>query len=94
MKKISKAAMGRLVRSEFFHEVEAVVKAWDWYLQKNDKPCADEMMHKWFMAKPALKFITGETYAFSRDGNGNYYVVNEKDTGDRIIDGFNNYQSS
>jgi len=101
MKKLSKAAMNRLLRSEFFHNVDDIVKAWDYYLlvieQKrrnrleydDEKKCIDEMMHKWSVAKLALEFITGNIYDFSRDGNGNYSVVNEGDYSDRIISGSN-----
>ena len=97
MNKISKAAMKRLKKSEFFHEVENVVKAWDYYLRNGnrhdnpDRKDAEEMMHKWGMAKLALEHITGNIYGFSRDGVGNYSVVNERDYNDRIISGCNEY---
>jgi hypothetical protein len=95
MKTMSKAAMKRLLRSEFFHNVEELVKAWDYYLGNNRKHAeqyrkeADEMMHKWDMAKLALEYITGNIYGFSRDGTGNYGIVNERDYSDRIIVGHN-----
>jgi len=92
------AAMKRLKKSEFFHEVEETVKAWDFYLGKGygvyvekHRKEADEMMHKWGMAKLALEFITGNLYGFSRDGEGNYSVVNERDYNERIIVGHNEY---
>jgi len=99
-KKLSKAAMDRLVKSEFFHEVESIVQAWDYYLlvieQKrrnrieydDEKKCCNEMMHKWDVAKLALEFITGNIYGFSRNGE-TYGVVNERDYSDRIISGSN-----
>jgi hypothetical protein len=31
MKQMSKAAMERLITSKFFHDVEEMVKAWDFY---------------------------------------------------------------
>lgn len=91
MQKLSKAAMKRLKESEFFHEVEEVVKAWDYYCRINDIPKSNEMMHKWGMAKLALEYITGNIYGFSRDGNGNYSIVNKRDYSDRIIRGRNDY---
>ena len=105
MEKLSKAAMKRLVESEFFNEVLCVVKAVDYYLlecslyrgkNKHDETVAqytaDEMMRKWNIAKLALKHITGNTYRFSRDGEGNYSVVNERDSSDKIITGRNEYK--
>lgn len=81
---LSKAAMKRLKDSEFFREVQDVVKAWDFYLATGDKESADEMMHKWSMAKLALEHITGNLYGFSRNGE-TYSIVNERDYNDRII---------
>ena len=100
MNKLSKAAIKRLRESEFFHEVEETVKAWDFYLGKGYGVCieknqhrkeCEEMMNKWLMAKSALEFITGNLYGFSRDGTGNYSVVNERDYNERIIVGRNEY---
>jgi hypothetical protein len=85
---MSKAEMKRLRESEFFHEVEEVVKAWDYYLTKNDREKSDEMMHKWEIAKLALEHITGNLYGFSRNGV-TYSIVNERDYNDRIISGSN-----
>jgi len=103
MNKISKAEMNRLRKSEFFHNVEEIVKAWDYYLlvieQKQnenleydyEKEAVDEMMHKWEVAKLALEFITGNLYGLSRNREV-YSVVNERDYNDRIITG-SNYQN-
>jgi len=86
--KISKAAMKRLLKSKFFEEVLEVVKAWDYYLVVGDKEAADEMMHKWFMAKLALEFITGNSYSveFSRKRE-TYSIVNEQNYNDRLFTG-------
>jgi hypothetical protein len=86
MKDISKAAMKRLMKSEFFHEVEEIVKAWDYYLLTNNREASKEMMHKWEIAKLALEFITGNLYGFSRNGV-TYSIVNERDYEDRLIIG-------
>ena len=94
MNKITKAAMKRLMESKFFHDVEETVKAWDYYLKNNDRESADEMMYRWSMGKLALEYITGNLYGFSRDGAGNYSVVNERDYNDRIIIGRNDYDLS
>jgi len=83
---MTKAAMKRLLKSDFFHEVEAVVKAWDYYLAIEDKTSADEMMHKWHMAKSALEYITGNIYGFSRNGK-TYSIVNERNYDDRLLTG-------
>jgi len=88
-KKISKAAMKRLQRSKFFHEIEETVKAWDYYLIKGERENADKMLYQWNMAKLALEYITGNLYGFSRNGEGDYSVVNERDYSDRIIRGRN-----
>ena len=89
MEKLSKAAKERLLRSDFFHEVEEVVKAWDYYCKIGDIPKSKEMRHEWRMAKLALEFITGNIYDFSRDLNGNYRVVNTRDCNDILIVGRN-----
>ena len=81
---MTKAAMTRLKKSEFFHEVCEVVVAWDYYLHINDRAAADEMMHKWSMAKLALEHITGNLYGFSRNGE-TVSIVNERDYSDRIF---------
>jgi hypothetical protein len=83
---MTKAAMKRLLKSEFFLEVQMVVKAWDYYLNAGDKELANEMMHKWEMAKLALEHITGNIYGFSRNGE-TYSIVNERDYGERLIVG-------
>ena len=83
---MTKAAMERLLKSEFFHEVAEVVKAWDYYLTVGDRESADEMMHKWDMAKFALEYITGNLYGFSRNGE-TYGIVNERDYNERILIG-------
>lgn len=83
-KTMSKAATQRLITSDFYHEVYATVKAWDYYLRTDDKEAADEMMHKWTMAKLALKFITGKSYGFMRD-NKSFSLVNEADYTDILF---------
>jgi hypothetical protein len=87
MKKISKAAMERLMKSKFFHEVEEVVIAWDYYLAVGDKDSSNEMMHKWEIAKLALEHITGNLYGFSRNGE-TYSIVNERNYDERILIGY------
>jgi len=89
MKKISKASMNRLLKSKFFHDTEEIVKAWDYYLLIGAGEEARGMMHKWQIAKLALEHITGNSYGLSRDGAGNYSIVNEKDHSDRIVSGSN-----
>ena len=86
IKKISKAAMTRLLKSEFFCEVAQTVKAWDYYITIGDKNLADEMMHKWLIAKSALEFITGNNYEFSRDGE-TYSIINEHNNNEKILVG-------
>lgn len=81
---MTKAAMKRLLASNFFREVEVIVGAWDYYLSIKNRESADEMMHKWSMAKLALEYITGNIYGFSRDDEG-YSLVNERDHSDKII---------
>ena len=83
---MTKAAMKRLLKSKFFHEVMEVVTAWDYYLAIGDRKASDEMMHKWEMAKLALEHITGNLYGFSRNGE-TYSIVNERDYSDRIFIG-------
>jgi len=102
-KKLSKTAMNRLKNSEFFHDIENTVKAWDYYLldveQKRrnnleyDTKPVDEMMRKWEVQKVALKYITGNLYGLSRNGD-TYSVVNERDYNDRIISGSNFSESA
>ena len=87
----SKVSTARLKKSSFFMEVEAVAKAWDYYLETGDKEKAQQMMYEWLMAKLALEHITGKVYGFSRKGDGNYSVVNEKDRDDILFCGFNDY---
>jgi len=86
MKTLSKAAKDRLIKSKFFHEVEEIVKAWDYYLLTNNREASQEMMHKWEIAKLALEHITGNLYGFSRNGV-TYSIVNERDYDDRLIIG-------
>ena len=92
MKRLSKASMGRLLKSDFFREVREIVKAWDYYSRTGDRKLADEMMGKWLVAKFALKHITGNWYTFTRNGSGSYGVVNENDSEDRLINGRNDYE--
>lgn len=87
--KMSKAAMQRLMGSDFYHEVYEVLQAWDYYLRANDRKEADEMMHKWGMAKLALKHITGKSYGFSRDDEG-WRLVNGADYDDILMSGTSN----
>jgi len=101
-KKLSKTAMNRLKNSEFFHDIENTVKAWDYYLldveQKRrngleyDAKPINEMLCKWEVQKLALEYITGNLYGFSRNGD-TYSVVNERDYNDRIISGSNHSES-
>lgn len=81
---MTKAAMTRLKKSDFFHKVCEIVVAWDYYLHIGDKESANECMHKWDMAKDALRFITGEIYGFSRNGE-TVSIVNEYNYDDRIF---------
>lgn len=81
---MTKAAMTRLMKSEFFHTTCEVVMAWDYYLHEGDRQAADEMMYKWQMAKLALEHITGEIYGFSRDGE-TVRIVNEADCNDVLF---------
>ncbi len=81
---MTKAAMMKLKKSDFYHEVCEIVVAWDYYLHINDKVSADECMHKWDMAKKALEYITGKLYGFSRNGE-TVSIVNERDYDDRIF---------
>lgn len=81
---MTKAAMRRLLGSEFFHEVLAVVNAWDYYISTGDRGLADEMMREWQMAKSALKHITGTTYMVSRNGE-TYSIVNEQNPDDELF---------
>jgi len=83
---MTKAALKRLLKSKFFHEVEEVVHAWDYYLTVGDRKLADEMMHKWLMAKLALEYITGIPYGFSRNGE-TYSIVNELDHDEKLLAG-------
>jgi hypothetical protein len=92
MKKMTKASQNRLIKSEFFHEVRDVVKAWDYYLSIGDRKAADEMMYKWQIAKLALEHITGNLYSFFRDKCGTYFIFNECDHSDKIIFGRNEYK--
>ena len=83
---MTKAAKERLLKSKFFHEVDEVVKAWDYYLSTGEKELANEMMHKWSIAKLALEHITGNVYGFSRNGE-TYSIVNERDRNDILLAG-------
>jgi len=85
-KKISKAAMTRLMKSDFFCEVLGTVKAWDYYVAVGDKELAGEMMSNWLMARSALEFITGNIYKLSRNGE-TYSVENEFNKDEKIIIG-------
>ena len=85
-KRTSKAAMIRLLKSNFFCEVIEIVKAWDYYLATGERDLAKEMMGKWFVAKEALKFITGNVYGFSRDGT-TFSILNESNYDDRLFVG-------
>ena len=82
MKNMSKAARERLTKSDFWHRVQEIVKAWDYYIATGDKESAAECMHEWSMAKLALEHITGELYGFTRNGE-TYGIVNERDYTDK-----------
>ena len=86
MNTMTKAAEARLRKSNFFREVVDIAGAWDYYLTIGDREAANEMMHKWEMAKLALEHITGNLYGFTRDGE-TYGIVNERDYNDRPITG-------
>jgi|GEM_PF-3442957 len=81
---MTKAAMNRLEKSDFFHEACENVKAWDYYLHVGDTVRADECMHNWLVAKSALEFITGNLYGISRNGE-TVSIVNERDDNDRLF---------
>ena len=81
---MTKTTKNRLLKSDFFQEVCATAVAWDYYLRIKDQDKADEMMHKWEMAKLALEYITGNLYGFSRNGE-TVSIVNERDYSDRIF---------
>jgi len=83
---MTKAAMERLLKSKFFHEVEEIVKAWDYYTNAGDKKSANEMAGKWSVAKLALEHITGNAYWFSHKG-AVYSIVNENDQHDVLLTG-------
>jgi len=85
-KRISKAAMKRLLKSKFFCEVIEIVKALDYYLTTGERDLAKEMMDKWFVAKKALEFITGNVYVFSRNDT-TFSIVNERNHDDRLFVG-------
>jgi len=85
-KRTSKAAMRRLLKSNFFNEVIEIVKAWDYYLITGERDLAKEMMDKWFVAKEALEFITGNAYGFSRNGT-TFSIVNKSNYDDRLFIG-------
>lgn len=91
MKKMSKAEMKRLEGSGFFRDLREIVKAWDYYMKTGNKECSVIMMHQWLIAKQALLHITGNIYAFSRNGEGDYCLVNEKNHNDKILVGKNFY---
>lgn len=79
---MTKAAMDRLIKSDFWHGVCENVVAWDYYLYTNDQESATECMHRWDVAKQALEYITGNLYGFSRNGE-TVSIVNERDYSDR-----------
>jgi len=81
---MTKAAMTRLNKSEFFREVRDVIVAWDYALYSKDRETSDALMHKWEMAKLALEFITGDTYGFSRNDE-TISLVNERNYDDRLF---------
>jgi len=85
-RKISKAAMRRLLKSNFFNEVIGIVRALDYYLITGERDLAKEMMDKWFVAKEALKFITGNVYVFQRKGT-TFSIVNKSNYDDRLFIG-------
>lgn len=85
-RKNSKAAMERLLKSQFFKETISTVSAWDYYLITGDKALADEMMNKWFIARLALKHITGNFYEFSCNGE-TYSIVNARNHDDVLFSG-------
>lgn len=90
---MTKKAMNEFLKSDFYNELCGLVKAWDYYLKVGNKEFADQMMHKWSIAKLALKHITGKTYGFSRDGVGKFSIVNEHDYDDRLCQGDNSMAS-
>lgn len=81
---MTKAAMTRLMKSEFFRNTCDVVTAWDYYLSNGDQEAANEMMHKWSVAKLALEVITGKVYGFSRTDK-EIRIVNVADYTDELF---------
>ena len=91
--KISKAALTRLKRSDFWGEVLDVAKAWDYYLYaaRNNTPARDdvalnEMIIKLGVIKMALNHITGKPYTFKQTETG-YMLICPKDPADILLEG-------
>jgi len=84
MKEMSKAAKKRLMGSKFFHEVEELLKAFSYYQAEGDTQTAEEMWHKWEIARLALEYITGNSYEFTQYEKY-FAVVNYHNREDKLI---------
>ena len=91
--KISKAAMTRLKKSDFWIEALEVTKAWDYYLYayKNRLPASNdeamkEMSIKLGVIRKALSHILGKSYGFTQTDTG-YILVNLNDPTDILLEG-------
>jgi hypothetical protein len=82
-KPMSNAAMQRLLKSDFFWALRDVIRAWDFYVAKNEDQNAFQMQCKWEMAKLALEHMTGKTYHFSRTDT--HYGVVSGDGVDKLF---------
>ena len=81
---MTKAAMDRFLKSEFYYRTCEVVQAWDFYLRSKNEQSADECEHEWRMAKVALEHVTGKTYGISRTDEG-FAIVNKSDLSDVLF---------
>ena len=81
---MTKAAMQRLKKSDFFREVCALVIAWDYYLRTKNDNAVDECANRWSIAQLALQHITGNMYRFARNDE-TVSIVNMYDRNDTIF---------
>jgi hypothetical protein len=88
---MTKTALKRLKKSEFFSELRMTVQAWDYYLKTKDYKTADQMALEWKMAKLALRHITGNDYNME-SWNGIFRVINSKDRNDVLFQGNSAYK--
>ena len=82
-RRLSKAAMQRLLKSNFFSEVISTVRALDFYKTYGPSELADRILQEWLIARSALEFITDNKYKISRNGEI-YSIVNESDPNDKL----------